>query len=157
MGRAFVWLFALQCVWSKRRLPGPGSGRYRCLLLCWGHGWEERCSEEHTEVHRMQVYLITGAKARSQGSKADWDYWRIQHRALIEPGIQRSGFPGNGESGRHSVSLCLSLSETVPALVSCFFQCILALDFCSLMTATCLGLAWNCSVRSFSSPYSSTA
>ena len=31
--------------------------------------------EEHTEVHWMQVYLITGAKAHSQGSKADWDYW----------------------------------------------------------------------------------
>ena len=46
----------------------------------------------------------------------------VQHRTLMEPGIGRSGFQETGSRGVIVVSLFLSLSETVPSLVSAFFS-----------------------------------
>lgn len=78
--------------------------------------------EEHTEVHWMQVYLITGAKAHSQGSKAAWDYWCTAQDSdgTRDPKVRLSRKWGVGAA--ILVSLCLSLSETVPSLVSAFFS-----------------------------------
>lgn len=144
----------LHCsVWLKRRPPGPGSGRFQRLLLCWGHDWEERCSGR---THGGALDAGIFAKTHSQGSKADRDYWCTTQDS-DGTRDRKVRLPGNGESGRHCCfSVSVSFGDCAITCL-CFFQCILALDFCSLMTTTCLGLAWNCSVPSFSSPYSSTA
>lgn len=70
----------------------------------------------------MQVYLITGAKAHSQGSKANRDYWCTTQGSdrTRDPKVRLSRKWGVGAA--ILVSLCLSLSETVPSLVFAFFS-----------------------------------
>ena len=103
----------------------------------------------------MQVYLIACAKRRAQAPKPA-GIISVQRRTHGTRGRKVRLSRKLGSQPAIPVSLCLSLSETA---ISCLplFSVYLALDFCSLMTATCLGLAWNCSVSSLSSPNSSMA
>ena len=153
-----MWLFVCiaVCGQSDARQGRVLEGSSVCFCV-GGMTGRRGAREEHVEVPWTQVYLITGAKSQSRGSKADRDYWCTTQDSDGTRDRKVRLSRNRGVGAAIVDSLCLSLSETVPSLVSAFFQCILALDFCSLMTTACLGLAWNCSVPSFSSLYSSTA
>lgn len=69
----------------------------------------------------MQVYLITGAKARSQGSKAAWDYWRTTQ------GSDRTRDPKVRLSRKWGVRppflfLCVCLFQRLCRLLSLLFS-----------------------------------
>lgn len=86
----------------------------------------------------LQVQKLTKAQKRIEVVS-------VQQGTSMEPETGRSGFIGNGELGQLCSSVCVCLRDCAVSCL-CFFHCVLALGFCSLITSACLGsgLACNC-------------
>lgn len=114
-------LFALQCV-VKVTPARAGFWKVPNVCFCVGGMTGRRgAREEHMEVPWMQVYLITGAKTHSQGSKADRDYWcTIQDSDGTRD--RKVRLPGNRESGPPLLFLCFCLFQRLCHHLSLLFS-----------------------------------
>lgn len=122
VGRGSVWLFALQACGQSDSPQGQvleGTG----VCFCVGDRTGRRGAwGEHVKGLDAGVFDCM-CKEQGTGSKASRDY-QCTAQDSWNQGPEGQAFQETGSQPAVPVSLCLSLSETVPSLVSRFFQCI---------------------------------